>query len=239
MSEKDFIEREAFEGFGELPEDLRGASPISLPAGGYIPGQEMDGYSIVGGAYRPFVEPIPGALGNPVNFTATSYLPRANYESFRSQRFLAWGFALVPPDPTVFVPLLVNIASLPPGSPQTASGGPLQVPIGYTAVITGIRQWVGDSNAVEKPNGQPDDISWQVAAGTIPIFNFGNIPMLMSSLTQEGHLFAVVNENIPIQVSVMNSINPLDPLARSIPVSTMLTGHWFPIDEIDDIFRNR
>lgn len=239
MSEKDFIEREGFEGFGELPEDLRGAGAISLPDGSFLPGWEMDSYSTNGGAYRTFVEPVPGALANSITFTAINYLPRANYPSFRSQMFFARGMAFVPPDPNTWVPLLVDLATLPPGSPQTYSSGKLSVPAGYAGVITGIRQWVGDSTAVQKPDGQPDDIRWKIEAGSTPIFQMGDLPMIISSLDQEGKLFAIINETTTVQLSVMNSLNPGDPFARSIGIQAMLTGYWFSMDEIDDIFRNR
>jgi len=239
--EKDFIEREfsGFGDFGELPEDLRGAGALSLPDGTFLPGLEADIYSTVGGAYRPFMEPIPGGLVNPVNFTAINYLPRMNYESFRSQRFIVYGVALLPPDPTAFVPLLVDIATLPPGSPQTASSGVLNVPSGYAAVITGLRQFIGDSSAYQKSNGQPDDIHWRVEVGGTQIFSFGNFPLLMSSMEIEAKLFTIANESTTIQVSAMNAISTSDPLARNIAVQAILTGHWFPIDELDDIFRNR
>jgi len=238
--ERDFVERENFEGFqgfGELPEDLRGAGAIELPDGTYIPGSEIDMYSLNGGAYRSFVEPIPGALSNPVSFTAVNYLPRANYESFRSQRFIAYGVAFLPPDPTTFVPLLVDIATLPPASPQTASSGVLFVPTGYAGVITGLRQWVGNSNLVQNPNGQPDDVVWRVEAGSTPIFNFGNFPLMMSALDYEAKLFSIVTETTTIQLSVKN--NASGPFAAGTAVQAILTGHWFPIDELDDIFRNR
>lgn len=237
--ERDFVQREGFEGFGEfgeLPEDLRGAGAISLPDGTYIPGSEYDSYSTSGGAYRPFMEPIPGALTNPISFTAVNYLPRANYESFRSQRFIGWGTALLPAD-GIYYPLLVNIATLPPSPPQLSSSGPLVVPVGYAAVITGIRQFIGDATAFQKSNGEPDDIEWRIEAGSTAIFSFGNIPLMMSAMDQEAHLFSIANENTSMQVSARNTST--GSLARDIAVQAILTGHWFPIDEMDDIFRNR
>lgn len=240
--ERDFIEREGLGGFdgfgdfGELPEDLRGSGAVSMPDGSYIPGYEADTYSTAGGAYRPFMEPIPGALTNAVSFTAVNYLPRANYESFRSQRFFGWGVALLPPD-GVFYPLLVDVATLPPSPPQTASSGPLIVPVGYAAVISGIRQFIGDATAFQKSNGQPDDITWRVEAGSTPIFSFGNIPLIMSAMDQEAHLFSIANESTSIQVSARNT--SAGSLARNIAIQVILSGHWFPIDEMDDIFRNK
>jgi len=234
--EKDFVEREGFEGFGELPEDLRGSSSISLPDGTFIPGSELDSYSTNGGAYRPFMEPIPGALTNPVNFTAVNYLPRSNYESPRSQRFFAWGTAYLPPD-SIYYPLLVNTSTLPPSPPQKASGGILKVPVGYAGVITGFRQWIGDVAAFQKPDGEPDDITWRIEAGSAALFDFGNIPLIISSMDMEAKLFSIASEDTTIQVSVKNTSSGFS--AQYIAVQTVLTGHWFPIDEIDDFFRNK
>lgn len=237
MEERDFTQREGFEGFGELPEDLRGAGAISLPDGTYLPGMELDGYSTNGGAYRTFMEPIPGALTNPVSFTAVNYLPRSNYESFRSQRFLWFGTALIPPNPAVFVPLFINPATIIVSSPQRSTAGILAVPAGYAAVITGLRQWVSDSSAYQKDDGEPDDITWRIEAGSTSLFSLGNFPILMSSMSVEAHLFSIVNESTTIQLSVKN--NSTGPLARNIAVQGVLSGHWFPIDEMDDIFRNK
>lgn len=246
MADKEFTERELgdfsdFNNFGELPEDLRGMGPITLPGGDFLPGMEGDVYGSVfgGGATRSFVEPIPGAFSNQFSFSAINYLPRANFESFRSQRFFQGGSAFLPPDPTTYVPLLVDMATLPPGSPQTGSTGTLTVPQGFAAVITGLRQWIGDAAAFHKPDGSPDDIAWRIEAGGVPIFNYGNFPLMISSLDTEGKLFAIANENTTLQLSVKNCIDPSRPDARSIAVKGALTGHWFPIDEIDDIFRNR
>jgi len=237
MSEREFVEREGFEGFGELPEDLRGAGAISLPDGTYLPGWEVDSYSTTGGAYRPFMEPIPGSLSNLASFTAVSYLPRANYESFRSQRFLSFGTALIPPNPAVFIPLFINPATIIPTSPQRSTSGILTVPVGFAAVITGLRQWVSDSSAYQKDTGEPDDITWRIEAGSTSLFSLGNFPILISSMSAEAHLFSIANESTSIQLSVKNSTT--GPLARNIAVQGVLSGHWFPIDEMDDIFRNK
>jgi len=245
MADKEFTERELpdFEGFGEfgeLPEDLRGMGPVSLPDGSFLPGFEGDIYATDGGSYRSYVEPIPPSLsGAQINFSAINYLPRANFESFRSQRFFAFGAALLPPDPTTFVDLFVDIASLPSGSPQKSSSGALTIPSGFSAVITGFGQWIGDATAFQKPNGDPDDIAWKVQAGGTPIFNFGNFPCVISALDNHAKMFAIVNENTPIQVSVKNCVASTDTDARDIAVKAVLFGHQFPIDEIDDIFRNR
>lgn len=247
MPDREFTERElsdfsGFNDFGELPEDLRGMGPVTLPDGSFLPGLEGDIYGSVygGGAARAFVEPIPGAFSNQFSFSAINYLPRANFESFRSQRFFAGGSAFLPADPTTFVPLLVDTASLPPSSPQKQSSGVLTVPAGFTAVITGLRQWIGDAGAFHKPDGSPDDIAWRIEAGGTAIFNFGNFPLMISSLDNEAKLFAIANENTTIQLSVKNCIDPSTRTdAREIAVKGALTGHWFPIDEIDDIFRNR
>lgn len=245
MADREFTERElpdfsGFGEFGELPEDLRGMGPISLPDGTFLPGFEGDIYSTIGGATRAFVEPIPPTLsGAQVDFSAISYLPRANFESFRSQRFFAYGSALLPPDPTAFVDLFVDISSLPSGSPQTGSSGPLTIPQGFAAVITSFGQWIGDSNAYQKPNGDPDDIAWSVQAGGTTIFNYGNFPCMISTLNNPTKMFAIVNENTQIQVSVKNCLASSDTDARDIPVKAVIFGHQFPVDEIDDVFRNR
>lgn len=245
MADREFTERELpdFSGFGEfaeLPEDLRGMGPISLPDGSFIPGFEGDIYATVGGAYRSFIEPIPPSLsGTRVSFSAINYLPRANFESFRSQRFFAFGSALLPPDPTTFVDLLIDVSSLPPGAPQTGSSGPLLIPGSFSAVITSFGQWIGDASAFQKPNGSPDDISWSIQAGGTPVFNYGNFPCMISSLDNPAKMYAIVNENTPIQISVKNSLAPTAVGARDIAVKVVIFGHQFPIDELDDVFRNR
>lgn len=246
MADLEFTERENpdfsdFSGFGELPEDLRATGPITLPDGSFYPGLDGDMYSLSGGATRPFVEPIPGVFGQSTTgaFEAISYFPRANAPSFRSQRFILAGEALLPPDPTTFVDLLVDIASLGPSPPQTVSTGVFTIPQGFAGVITGVSQWVGDATAFQKPNGAADDITWRVAAGGTPVFNFGNVPCLLSTLGNEAEMFVIVNENTVIQASARNNIDSSDSLARDIPVKIIVTGHQFPVDELDDIFRNR
>lgn len=244
MSDKDFTEREfGHTDFGELPEDLRNVFPPSAPGGDtYLYPQfytaEGDSYS-TGGADRAFVQPIPSVFSNRLDFTAISYFPRANHESFRSQRFFAFGSALLPPVGTsgAFTELFVNPATL--ASPNIETSGTLLVPQGFAAVITGMRQWIGDVNAFNKPNGQPDDIKWRVTLGATPAFNLGNIPLVLSSLIQDARLFTIVTENTPIQLSVRNELDSSSQRARDIAVKGVITGHWFPIDELDDIFRNR
>lgn len=240
--EREFTEREGFEGFGDLgdlPEDLRGLGPVSFPDGtGLIEG---DMFSLSGGAQRANFETLPQRVGGEIEFRAINYLPRANYESFRSQRFFASGNALLPSvgSSGSFTDLFVDTTTLPPGSPQTASSGILQVPIGYGAVITGLRQWVGDATAVQKSDGTSDDITWKIEVASAPVFSFGNFPCVISALDNEAKLFVIVVEESIIQLSAKNTISSTDPLARDIPVKGALTGHWFPIDELDDIFRNR
>lgn len=250
---QEFTERDggsAFSGFGELPEDLRGMGPVSMPDGTYIPGSEGDiystsystGFSTGAGIVDPFrgtITPVPGSYSNQFNFSAINYLPRANFESFRSQRFFSGGSALLPADPTTFVDLMVDTSTLPPGSPVTFSSGPLLVPVGFAAVITGLRQWIGDANSFQKSDGSPDDIVWRVTAGGAPVFNFGNFPVMISALDNEAKMFVIATENTNISLSVKNNIPTTDPFARNIPVKGALTGHWFPMDEINDIFRNR
>lgn len=250
---KEFTERDgqsAFSGFGELPEDLRGMGPVSMPDGTFLTGSEGDiystsyttGFSAGGGIIDPFrgtIVPVPGSYSNQFNFSAINYLPRANFESFRSQRFFSGGSAFLPADPTSFVNLMVNTSTLPPGSPVTASSGELLVPQGYAAVITGLRQWVGDANSFQKSDGSPDDIVWRITAGGAPVFNFGNFPVMISSLDNEAKLFIIANENTTITLEVKNNLAAGSPGARNIPVKGFITGHWFPVDEINDIFRNR
>jgi len=245
--EHDFIEREFQDfspGLGDLPDDLRSSGPITIPDGSFIPPIEGDSYAtvasgIMGGASRPFVEPIPSGFANQITFQAINYLPRANFESFRAQRFFAGGTALLPPNPTAFVDLCVNPATLLPTSPVKFSTGVITVPQGYAAIITGVRQWVGDATAVQKPDGTPDDIFWRVSTGGTAIFDFGNFPFLVSSMPDEGHMFVVANESTTFQISAKNNLSPSDIFARSISVQAVLTGHWFPVDELNDIFRNR
>lgn len=255
MPDKEFIERESgfSDGFGELPEDLRGMGPISIPDGTFISGSEGDMYSSsystgsmsnfgIPGLVDPFrgnLIPVPGSLSNQFNFSAINYLPRANFESFRSQRFFSGGSALLPADPTTFVSLMQDTSVLPPGDPLRFSSGVLQVPQGFAAVITGLRQWIGDATAFQKTDGEADDIIWRITAGGAAIFSFGNFPVMISSLDNEAKLFAVAMENTTITLEVKNNVTPGTPGARNIPVKGALTGHWFPIDELDDIFRNR
>ena len=181
----------------------------------------------------------PGSLSNQFSFSAINYLPRANFESFRSQRFFAGGSALLPPDPTTFVNLMQDTSLLPPTDPLRYSSGPLLVPQGFAAVITGLRQWIGDADAFQKVDGEPDDIVWRITAGGAAVFNFGNFPIMISSLDNEAKLFVIATESTNITLEVKNNIDPSSTEARPIAVKGALTGHWFPMDELDDIFRNR
>jgi len=243
--DREFTEREGVPqnpGFGELPEDLRGMLPWQAPDPTSYIGAEVDVFSSYGGAIaREFMEPVPGGFGSSAaNWSAINYLPRANYESFRSQRFFLSGSALVPPSGgTTFTPLLVDIGSLPGGSPQIESSGVTIVPSGFAAVLTGLRQFIGDATAFEKPNGQADDIRWRIEVGGAPVFNFGNFPCMISGLDNEGRLFALVTEGAQIQFSVTNAIIAGSQNDHDIPIKGALTGHQFPMDELDDIFRNR
>ena len=259
MADKEFTEREGLSdfsgGFGELPEDLRGMGPISLPDGSYLPGSEGDMFSAsystgftstssIGAPgfidpFRSSITPVPGSLSNQFSFSAINYLPRANFESFRSQRWFSGGSALLPPDPTTFVDLMVDTALTPPTDPVKFSSGPLLVPQGFAAVITGLRQWIGDANAFQKPDGSPDDIVWRVTGGGAAVFNFGNFPVMISALDNEAKMFVIVTENTNITLEVKNNVTSGAPNARPIAVKGALTGHWFPIDELDDIFRNK
>ena len=134
---------------------------------------------------------------------------------------------------------MVDTATLPPGSPVTFSSGVLLVPQGFAAVITGLRQWIGDANAFQKADGSPDDVVWRITAGGAPVFNFGNFPVMISALDNEAKLFIIATENTTITLEVKNNIPTTSPVARNIAIKGFLTGHWFPMDEINDIFRNR
>ena len=256
MADKEFTERESgfSDGVGELPEDLRGMGPVSLPDGTYLPGMEGDVYSrsyttgftgVAGGnpgfvdPFRGALSPVPGSLSNQFNFSAINYLPRANFESFRSQRFFAGGSAFFPADPTTFVSLMQDPTTILPGDPLKFTSGVLTVPGGFAAVITGLRQWVGDANAFQKADGSPDEIVWRIEAGGAAVFNFGNFPLMISSLDNEAKIFFIAVENTTISLSAKNNVDATSTNARNIAVKGALTGHWFPIDEINDIFRNR
>jgi hypothetical protein len=134
---------------------------------------------------------------------------------------------------------MVDTALTPPTDPVKFSSGPLRVPQGFAAVITGLRQWIGDANAFQKADGSPDDIIWRVTAGGAAVFNFGNFPVMISALDNEAKMFVIVTEDTNITLEVKNNILPTSTDARDIAVKGALTGHWFPMDELDDIFRNR
>ena len=248
--EQEFTEREGFsdfKGFGESPEDLRGMSPIVRPDGSFIPGIEADilGPMEGGGASRPFIEPMPSGLESR---TGVSYLPRSNAESYRSQRFNAWATALVPvATPTVWTPLFINSALIISSSAVRSTSGILTVPGAFGAVITGFKQWIGDSNAYQKPTGEPDDIQWKIDMGGSTCVDLaseltgsvGNLQIMISSFSEEADLHIIATEGFDIQLSVMNMISSTSFQARSIPVHGSLSGYWFPLDELDDVFRNQ
>ena len=167
-------------------------------------------------------------------------MPRANFPSFRAQRFFLRGSAQLPASGgTSFTDLFVDLSTLPPGSPQTASSGVYVVPSGFAAVLTGLMQWVGDATAVQKPDGSPDDITWRVSSGRTPVFGYGNFPCLISALDSEAEMFAVLTEGTELQLAASNTIVAGSSNDHIIAVKGALTGHQFPMDELDDIFRNR
>lgn len=207
-------------GLGELPDDLRVVGPHSIPG---IPDIfEGDGYSFKGGANRPNLEPIPN-LQTEMKVVGINYLPRANYPSFRSQRIFQFGRA-----------------TLAPSSGNTFSTlASFEIPDGFAAVITGLGQWIGDPTAYQKPNGDEDDVRWRITVAGSGVFDYSNFQVVISSLTQEAKLFFVAGEGITVELSASND-QPVGSMGSSdIPVAGYLTGHQFPIDELDDIFRNR
>jgi len=251
--EKEFTEREEtsgfsdFKGFGEYPEDLRGMSPIVRPDGSIMPGVEADilGPMEGGGASRPYLEPQPAGLNTR---TGINYLPRSNFESYRSQRFNAWGTALVPSvTPTVWTSLLIDSSLITGATAVRSTSGILTVPGAFGAVITGFKQWIGDSNAYQKPTGEPDDIQWKIETGGSTAVDTssditgssGNLQVIISSFTAEARLFIVAKEGFSVQLSVMNMVVSTTNQARSIPVKGCISGYWFALDDIDDIFRNQ
>lgn len=223
MDEKEVTERDSTQlpgGLGELPEDLRGVGRNSVP--GYPDIFEGDGYSFNGGAYRPNVEPIPN-LQTESKVVGINYLPRFNFESFRSQRLFKFGRATLAPSSGNTFSVLATI----------------EIPDGFGAVITGLGQWIGDPTAYNKPDGSEDDIRWRITVANSGVFDYANFRTVISTLTQEAKLFFVVGEGITIQLLASND-QPVGSMGSSdIPVSGFLTGHQFPIDELDDIFRNR
>ena len=105
--------------------------------------------------------------------------------------------------------------------------------------MTGIRQFIGDATAFEKANGQPDDINWKIEVGGTSAFNFGNFPCMISGLDNESKLYILVTEGAAVQFSATNTIVAGAQNDHNIPIKGALNGHQFPIDELDDIFRNR
>lgn len=219
--------------FGELPDDLREVGEPSGPDPGGLPGPqpfaepgptppaEHDGYATTGGADRQYVEPVPPMAAT--RFVGVNFLPRYNFESFRSQRFEQIGGALLlPTSGTVFTPL-----------------ASFTVPSAFAGVLTGITQWIGDASSYLKNDGSPDDITWRITVNDALVFNYGSLRFTISTATQEAKMFVVLNENAVVTISASNTITTGSFGARNIPVRGSISGYQFPIDEVDDIFRNR
>jgi len=156
-------------------------------------------------------------------FTATSVLPRSNYESFRSLRLFKPG-----------------VAVLAPSSGATFSSlSSFTIPGGFAAVITGLGQWIGDASAYNKSNGDPDDITWRITINNSPVFDYGSFRYVISTLEKEAKLYFIAAEDSIVELLATNNIVVGSPGAHDIAVKGFLTGHQFPMDEINDIFRNR
>lgn len=219
LTERDGTEY-GFSGLGDLPEDLRGSGPISIPGVPYV--FEGDSYAYGGGSYRTYVEPIP-SIASEIKFTAISYLPRFNYESFRSQRFFQFGRAVLAPSSGNTFTTLATV----------------NIPQGVAAVLTGIGQWIGDATAYKKADGTADDVSWQISVSGTGAFGYSNFSIMVSTLEAEGKMFIIASENTSIVFTATNTQTVGSFGAHDIPVTGYVTGHQFPIDELDDIFRNR
>lgn len=214
-------------GFGDLPEDLRAFTPVSEDGQPYhyIDGAlwEADNFAYTGGAARQYMEPIPEGFGPTPNITQIRLLPRYNYESFRSQQILASGSSILSPT----------------GGSTFSSLATFTVPAGFAGVLTGVAQWVGDATAYNKPSGDPDDVVWKInIAGTGASF-YSAFDVVLSDLTSPHRLFIIMSENNTIELAATSNIVSGSYGARDIPVKGYLIGYQFPIDEVDDIFRNR
>lgn len=220
LTERDGTILPGYGGFGDLPEDLRGSGPVSIPGVPYV--FEGDAYAYGGGSYRTYVEPIP-SVASDIKFTAISYLPRFNFESFRSQRFFQFGRASIAPSTGNTFTTLATIT----------------IPQGVAGVVTGLGQWIGDATAYQKADGSADDVAWQISVSGTGAFGYANFSLIISTLEQESKLFLIASENTVITLSATNNQTVAGFGTHDIPVTGYITGHQFPIDELDDIFRNR
>jgi len=213
-----------YHGLGEVPEDLRnvGAESIPMPRSAGV--FESDGYTppFSGGSTTLNPAPPPNAPSSII----VSSLPRQNYESFRSQRFRINGFSpvggIAPSSGTIFTTIASRL-----------------IPGGFAGVLTGLGQFIADASAYDKVNGTPDDITWRITVGGTPAFDYGNLNQKISDLDQECKLYVIITENTLVELAVTNSIISGSFGARNIAVSGFLTGYQFPMDELDDSFRNR
>lgn len=226
--EQDFQNRELdFSGFGDLPEDLRSMGPVSEDGKNYSYTRlwEGDNFAFPAGTPgdRQFMEPIPEGFGPTANVSEIRFLPRYNYESFRSQQTLASGLATLSPSSGATFTTLASFT----------------VPAGFSGVLTGIAQWIGDATAYNKPDGTADDVSWRIVVGGTGAASYSSISLMLSDLTSVHRLYVILNESITIELSATNNIASGSFGARSIPVKGYLIGYQFPIDEVDDIFRSR
>lgn len=208
--------------FGELPDDLREVGDPSEPGSPSVGVTgEGDHYALTGGADRNFVQPVPPVQAT--KFVGVNALPRYNYESFRSQRFEQIGYGvLLPTSGNTFT----NLATF-------------NIPATFAGMLTGFTQWIGDASAYLKSNGTQDDITWRITVNDALAFSYGALHGIVSTATHEGKLFVILNENTSVTIAATNNIPAGSFGAKAIPVRATISGYQFPLDEIDDIFRNK
>ena len=209
--------------FGELPTDLRNLGPEALSGSPPLFTFEADGYATNGGAERRVLNSIPPPISTAETFRAISYLSRANFESFRSLRFFGRGTQVLSPSSGT---TYVTIASV-------------TIPPTWAGVVTSFGQWIGDPTAYNKPDGSQDDISWKIIINDSTVFNYDGFPYVISSLDNPAKLFIPVGEGNTISIQATNNMAVGSFGAKDLAVKAVLFGHQFPLDEIDDVFRNK